>query len=104
MSQPNIQIERGRWSDIALYTLCAFTAVTLVGYGTFGVNPQLIAKVPGAAGVYSQAFRFFALGNIWLAFLVFAVILTRRVGRQWLPSFVLLYSISLLSELSGTMT
>lgn len=104
MSQPSIQIERGRWSDVALYTLCVFTAVTVVGYATFGVNPQLIAKVPGAASVYSQAFRFFALGNIWLAFLVFGVILTRRVGLQWLPSFVLLYSISLLSELSGTMT
>ena len=104
MSHPHIQIERGRWSDVALYALCAFTAVTVLGYATFGVNPELIAKVPGAASVYSQAFRFFALGNIWLAFLVFAVILTCRVGRRWLPSFLVLYSISLLSELSGTIT
>ena len=92
------------WSKAALYAMYAFTAVTLAGYASFGVHPELLIKVQGAAEVYSLAFRFFAVNYIWLAWGVLAFALTRRVGARWIPSFVALYAVSLLSELSGTIT
>ncbi|MEO8575950.1 MAG: carotenoid biosynthesis protein [Gemmatimonadales bacterium] len=103
-TQAYTQIEKDRASDWALYGFAAFTLVTIAGYATFGAHPELIARVPGAVGFYSRAFRFFAVTNIWLAFVVFALLLARSAGRRWIPAFVLLYSISLASELSGTIT
>jgi putative membrane protein len=103
-TQANANIDKDSWSNGALYVFAAFTVVTIVGYSTFGVHPEWIANVPGAVGVYSRAFRFFAVSNIWLAFAAFAFVVSRRVGRQWLLAFLILYSTSLASELSGTIT
>ncbi|HVF38942.1 MAG TPA: carotenoid biosynthesis protein [Gemmatimonadaceae bacterium] len=97
-------IENDGWSNLGLYVLVAFTAVTVVGYATFGVNPSLLNRFPGAAEVYSQAFRLLAVTSIWLAWLVLAFALTRAAGARWLPAFLVLYSISLGSELLGTIT
>ena len=93
-----------RWSEWGLYTLVGFTAVTLLGYATFGVHPELLVAMPQGAGVYSHAFRFFAVGHVWLAWLVLAFFLSRKVGARWVPAFLALYAISLSSELSGTIT
>lgn len=93
-----------RWSDFGLYALFGFTVVTLLGYATFGINPELLAYVPQGAAIYSQAFRFFAVTHVWLAWLVLAIFLSRRVGGKWVPAFLLLYCVSLASELSGTTT
>jgi putative membrane protein len=74
-----------------------------VGFATFGQNPELLAGAsPRAVAFYGAAFRFFAIGQVWLAFAVFALMLTRRAGTRWIPAFGALYLISLLSELSGT--
>ncbi len=93
-----------RLSDWALFALAGFTAVTLLGYATFGVHPELLVAMPQGAGVYSRAFRFFAVGHVWLAWLVLAFFLSRRVGTRWVPAFLALYAISLSAELSGTVT
>ncbi|MEJ7760233.1 MAG: carotenoid biosynthesis protein [Gemmatimonadaceae bacterium] len=92
------------WSEKALIALAAFTVMTLLGFSTFGLNPGLIRHVPGAASIYSYAFRFFAVAHVWLAWGVLAFFLTRTVGTRWLPSFFVLYAISLASELLGTVT
>lgn len=93
-----------RLSDRALQAFFAFIAVTLFGYATFGVNPGLLVRFPGAADVYSKAFRFFAVTNIWFAWALLALFLTRAVRARWIPAFVILYAISLVSELAGTTT
>ncbi|CAN5793789.1 hypothetical protein BH23GEM6_BH23GEM6_01880 [soil metagenome] len=93
-----------RVSNRALWLLYGFTAITLLGYATFGVHPGLLAYVPQVAGIYALAFRFFAVTHVWMAFLVLALFLTLRVGGRWIPAFVALYLISLLSELAGTTT
>lgn len=103
-TQANGHFEKDRSSDWSLNAFVLFTLVTIVGYATFGAHPELTARMPGAADVYSRAFRFFAVTNIWLAFAVFTLVLSRGVGSQWLPAFVVLYSMSLASELSGTIT
>lgn len=87
---------------MGLWILYGFTAVALLGYASFGLHPELLARVPAAAGFYGVSFRFFSVGQVWLAFGVFVVFLWRRVGWQWLGAFAVLYGISLASELMGT--
>lgn len=88
---------------IAFGALIAFTALAVVGYAVFGVRPGLLLHLPSwAASFYTYSFGFFALGHIWLAIGVLAVVLTLRTGTRWLPAFALLYVISLASELAGT--
>jgi uncharacterized membrane protein len=95
---------RERLNRWALWSLYAFTGLTLAGYATFGVHPGLLAYVPQVAGFYAIAFRFFAVTHVWMAFLVLALFLMLHVGWRWVPAFVALYLISLGSELAGTTT
>lgn len=88
-----------RWGLWALY---GFTAFALAGFATFGRHPELLARVPAAAGFYGVSFRFFAVAHVWLAFAVFVVALWTWAGARWLPAFAALYSLSLASELLGT--
>lgn len=87
-----------------LAALYLFSVVALVGYATFGLDPSLLARYPRAAAVYGPAFTFFAQGQIWLAFGVLAAVATRAAGARWIPAFLVLYTISLASELLGTGT
>ncbi len=80
----------------------AFTIMALAGYATFGTHPSLLSRVPSAAGTYGLALRIFPLGHVWLGFAVIGMYLTMRAGIRWLPAFVLLYGLSLVSELMGT--
>jgi uncharacterized membrane protein len=86
----------------ALAGLWVFTAFTLLGFATFGVNPGLLARFPQFAGIYGHAFRFFAVGHVWLAFAVLALFLAVYAGWRWLPAFFAVYAISLAAELLGT--
>lgn len=97
--------ETRRFSHVArwgLWGFWAFTLVTIAGYATFGVNPSLLARFPQLAGFYAQAFRFFAVGHVWLAFGVLALFLALYAGVRWLLPFAAVYLISLTSELAGT--
>lgn len=85
-----------------LGALLVFTLMALAGYATFGVHPSLLARFPSAAGAYGVALRIFPLGHVWLAFVVIGLYLSMRTGPRWLPAFVLLYALSLSSELMGT--
>lgn len=87
---------------VGLWVLYGFTALALAGYATFGLHPSLVARVPAAAGLYSVSFGFFAQAQIWLAWLVLALLLTHRVGLQWVFAFLAVYLVSLTSELAGT--
>jgi uncharacterized membrane protein len=92
----------GKLERVALGVLFAFTAVSLIGYATFGLNPALLARVPQVAGFYAVSFHFFAQAQVWLAFGVLALVLWLRVGWKWVAGFVAVYLISLSSELLGT--
>ena len=89
--------------SIGLWILYAFTVVSLVGFATFGLHPELLTSLsPASLGFYAVSFRFFAIGQVWLAGLVLAVFLSRHVGLRWISSLVVVYSLSLASELLGT--
>jgi uncharacterized membrane protein len=84
----------------ALYT---FTAVAVLGYAVFGVDPSRLVGMPAwTVGFYARSFGFFALGHVWLAMAVLAAVLWLRAGARWLVPFALMYAISLASELAGT--
>lgn len=88
------------WS--ALGVLILFTVMTLAGYASFGLHPELLARYPDSVAFYTVAFDFFAQAQVWLAFGVLALFLVLRVGARWLGAFAAVYLVSLGSELLGT--
>lgn len=100
--RPSFRLASARLPQVGLSVLYGFTLLALLGYATFGRHPELLARVPGVAGLYGPAFRFFAVGQVWLSGLVLAAFLTARVGARWLPALGALYALSLGSELLGT--
>lgn len=85
-----------------LAVLYGFSFLALGGFATFGLNPGLLARFPSLAGFYGISFQFFAQGQIALAAIVLGLFLHRRVRWRWVPALVVLYGISLTSELLGT--
>ena len=86
----------------AIGLLFGFGGLALVGYGTFGLHPELLARIGDGVRFYGPAFEFFGGVQIWLAGAVLALLLSRRVGARWLPSLLAVYALSLASELAGT--
>jgi uncharacterized membrane protein len=89
-------------AGVGLAALYLFTLISLFGFATFGLHPSLLARFPQLAGFYASSFSFFAQAQIWLAWSVLALFLLRGAGTAWIPAFLVLYGISLGSELMGT--
>ena len=86
-----------------LWLLYGFTAVSVLGFAVFGAHPENLKNLsPAAISVYAVSFRFFALGQVFLAGAVIIGFLVRNAGSKWIPAFIALYAISLTSELMGT--
>lgn len=88
-----------RWG---LIVLAGFTAISVLGYRHFTLNPGNLPSSGPALRFYSVSFGFFAQAHIVLAFAVLATTLTRRLGIRWLPSLAGIYLLSLGSEHLGT--
>ena len=87
---------------VALGAFYLFTVMSIVGYATFGLHPELLAGNPGALRVYGVAFTFFPRAHVLLGFGTLLLVLARRAGWRWVPAFFACYAISLGSELAGT--
>jgi len=74
----------------------------VIGFATFGVNPSLLTRYPGAADVYVAAFTVVPAAQVLSAFVVLAILLWMRAGTSWLVAFGSVYLLSLSSELAGT--
>jgi uncharacterized membrane protein len=88
--------------DRALLGLYLFTAVAILGYGVFGLNPGRIPNVQALYRFYSVSFNFFAQAHIWICSAVLGLALVRWIGWRWLASFAAVYLLSFLSEFVGT--
>ena len=93
-----------RWP---LYALFVFTLLSGVGYATFGRNPEWLQLMPDSilpelSQFFGIAFTFFARGHIWLSAVILIFYLIQRTGAKWIPALILVYLVSLGSELSGT--
>jgi putative membrane protein len=91
-----------RFERAALAVLVAFTVLSVGGYATFGLHPELLRGSAMAQQVYGVAFVLFARGQVLLAGAVLLAVLARRAGAAWVGAFVAIYLVSLSSELAGT--
>lgn len=83
--------------------LVLFSVVAVAGYAVFGRDPtRLIGLSESAARFYGISYGFFAQTQVLVAGLVLALWLYRRAGWRWVPAFVVVYGLSLGSELMGT--
>lgn len=89
----------GRRSLSALY---GFTAIAILGYGVFGLNPGRIPQIPALFTFYSYSFNLFAQLHIWLCAAVLGVVLVRFARTEWVPAFLVVYLLSFTSEFVGT--
>lgn len=87
---------------IALGSLAVFTLVAVVGYGTFGRHPGLLARWPDLAVIYAWSFTAFAQGQVWLSAAAMLALLIPRVGGVFVFSLAASYAISFAAEYSGT--
>lgn len=86
----------------ALWALAAFTAVAVLGYWAFALNPDRLAGNPTAARFYAVSFTFFAQLHILLSAVALGVVLVGRVGARWLPALGAVYALSFTAEHLGT--
>lgn len=93
---------RDRIARSALLLFAGFTAVAVIGYGTFGRHPEWLERFPQFAGIYARSFTFFAQGQVWLAAAAMLALLAPRVGGAFAASLMLSYGISFAAEFSGT--
>ena len=87
---------------LLLAYLLALNAVSIFGYGTFGIHPELVARWTWAGPIFNLAYPVFAQLQIVVAWAVFQLVLHRRSGWRWLPAFAATFVLSLASEWAGT--
>jgi uncharacterized membrane protein len=86
-----------------LVVLVGFGAAAVLGYGVYGRDPSRLAGLsPWAAEFYGRSFGFFSQGHVLLAGVVLGIYLARHAGVRWVLAFLLVYGLSLGSELMGT--
>jgi putative membrane protein len=87
---------------VALAVVYLVSALALAGFATFAVHPELLVRFKVPAATYAQMMVLAPRGQIVLAFLALGVVLFRHVGARWLPTFAVVYLVSLGAELAGT--
>jgi uncharacterized membrane protein len=95
----------GEWTPmewLVLSILALFTLMAILGYGVFGLHPNLIPDSDSARRFYGLSFRLFARVHILLSALVLVIPLVRRTGFSWLPALLAVFLASFLSEFIGT--
>ncbi len=93
----------GRWTDRAvLGAFLAFTAVAVVGYGTYGLHPELLPQSERSLAFFTVSFELFARAHIVVAALALGWMLVGSVGLRWLIPFAAVYALSFTAEHVGT--
>ncbi len=75
---------------------------SILGYTTFMVHPENLAKYPGAPQFFAISMPLFSQSLILIAFVVMALECQKSFGSKWLKFFVAAFGISLSMELAGT--
>ncbi len=102
MSLQPVAGARSRRESVAILALLLLTAMAAAGYAIFAIHPERLAVVPGAAVAYVHAMRLFPPAHIAAGAVALGAVLTWRTGAAWVPSAVVLYLVSLASEMLGT--
>jgi uncharacterized membrane protein len=81
--------------------------LSIVGFATFGRNPSWLGMfpeslVPSLTWFYGISFRLFGEGQSWLLVGIFTFYLWRKARWSWVVPALVVYGLSLASELAGT--
>ena len=88
----------------AIVALAVLTVAVAAGFAVFGLHPQWIARLPGAAAVYPIAFTVAPQLHMGAAAVALAIVLVGRTRARWVPAFLAVYARSLGAQLLGTTT
>jgi len=98
----NLFSSLNRWERLGVYLLTGINGISIFGYGTFGLHPEMVGLYSWIPAVFAVAYPLFAQLQIVLAFAVFMVAVQRHLSWGWLSLFVATFVLSLLSEWTGT--
>ena len=82
--------------------LVLVNAISIFGYVTFVLNPQLLSYFPWAPPIFAVSFQLFAQLQIFLGFLVMAIHCHKDLDRKWYFCLVAAVVISFVMEYGGT--
>jgi putative membrane protein len=85
-----------------MWALFAINAVSIFGYATFTLHPELLARYPWSPPIYAVSYPLFARLQILLGFWLCAQACHKAMGWRWLNYFVPAFLISFLMEFGGT--
>lgn len=87
---------------VLLVIQAAIVIASLLGYGIFTARPDLLAQVDPQAKFFVWAFHGFAVGNMLFGGLAVVAEALLRNKQKALTAFIVVYAVSLASELLGT--
>ena len=94
---------RHTWVETAaLLVVYAVSVASIIGFATFGMHPELLARSGVAPETYGRILVVAPRAQIILAAAALIALLVRRSGAQWVLPFLAVYLVSLGAELAGT--
>lgn len=85
-----------------MWALFVINAVSIFGYATFTLHPEMLARYPWSVPIYSISYPFFARIQILLGFWLCVQACHKAFGWRWLTCFVPAFLVSFLMEFGGT--
>jgi len=85
-----------------MWALFLINAVSIFGYATFTLHPELLARYPWSPPIYAVSYPLFARIQILIGFWLCARACHRAMGWRWIAYFATAFIISFLMEFGGT--
>ncbi len=82
--------------------LVLINLISIFGYATFVLNPQLLAKFEWAPPIFAISFPLFAQLQIFVGFVLMAVKCHKDIGKKWYFYLISSVIISFIMEYGGT--
>ena len=91
------------WAEtLLLAVVYAVSVLSLAGFATFGVHPELLARAEVSPETYGRILVWAPRAQILIAGAALGTFLVRHSGWRWVPAFAVIYVVSLGAELAGT--
>jgi len=91
------------WGETVLLAVVYVVSIlSLAGFATFGVHPELLARAEVSPATYGRILVWAPRAQILVACAALATFLVTRAGGRWIPAFAVVYVLSLGAELAGT--
>lgn len=100
----NIRVEEARLTsyESEMILLVLINAISIFGYVTFVLNPQLLSYFSWAPPIFAVSFPLFAQLQIFVAFLVMVFHCKKDLDKRWFFCLAAAFIISFVMEYGGT--